>query len=303
MAVVDAALAADSLVPRRGGLTRFWGGLVRQPIAFTAGLILLVIFLGGAIVPSFASHGSLIDLSSEWRNHAPTVSEWHLFGTNGIGQDVLLRTIYGLHTSEQTALFATLLATLIGTAAGGIAAFRGGWLDVLLMRLADMLGVFPALILLLAAWVLFTPVTILKSTVILACYLWVPVARVVRGEIASLRNREFVHAAIASGASDRRIFFRHLLPNAGSTVVVAASALFGQMIMLEATIEFFGLGVTSEESPTLGNLIGDGQLAVITQGWGWWVWAGPANVLVVILVCANLVGDGVADALRPTRRR
>ena len=191
----------------------------------------------------------------------------------------------------------------LGVAIGGIAAYRGGAVDALLMRLVDVLSVYPALLLLLAAYVFFAPVTIMKATTILALYLWIPVARVVRAEIFSLRGREFVQAAIASGASDLRIFFRHLLPNAGSTIVIAATALFGQVIMLEATVEFFGLGVSDQQTQTIGNLIGDGQRAVIAEGWGWWGWAGPAIALVVIVVCANLLGDGIADALRPTRRR
>jgi peptide/nickel transport system permease protein len=275
----------------------------RQPAAFVAGVILAVIFLAAAIVPSFAQSGNYIDLSDQWLNHGPTWSHWHLLGTNGIGQDILLRTVYGVHESEQTALFACLLATALGVAIGGIAAYRGGAVDALLMRLVDVMSVYPALLLLLAAYVFFAPVTVFKATTILALYLWIPVARVVRAEIFSLRGREFVQAAIASGASDLRIFFRHLLPNAGSTIVIAATALFGQVIILEATVEFFGLGVSDQQTQTLGNLIGDGQRAVIAEGWGWWGWAGPAVVLVVIVVCANLLGDGIAEALRPTSRR
>jgi ABC-type dipeptide/oligopeptide/nickel transport system permease subunit len=282
---------------------RMLRALKRQPAAFVAGVILAVIFLAAAIIPSFARSGNYIDLSSAWANHAPTWSHWHLLGTNGIGQDILLRTVYGVHESEQTALFACLLATALGVAIGGIAAYRGGAADALIMRLVDVMSVYPALLLLLAAYVFFAPVTVMKATTILALYLWIPVARVVRAEIFSLRGREFVQAAIASGASDLRIFFRHLLPNAGSTIVIAATALFGQVIMLEATVEFFGLGVSDQQTQTIGNLIGDGQRDVLTQGWGWWGWAGPAAVLVVIVVCANLLGDGIAEALRPTSRR
>ena len=286
-----------------GRAARFWRGMKRQPAAVVAGVILAVIFLAGAIIPTFATSGNYINLSNAWRNHAPTWRSWHLLGTNGIGQDVLLRTIYGVHQSEQSAIYASVLATVLGVAIGGLAAYRGGAVDALLMRLADVLSVYPALLLLLAAYVFFSPVTVMKATTILALYLWIPVARVVRGEIFSLRGREFVDAAIASGASDTRIFFRHLLPNAGGTIVIAATALFGQVIMLEATVEFFGLGVSDQQTQTIGNLIGDGQRAVLTQGWGWWGWAGPAAVLVVIIVCANLVGDGIADALRPSGRR
>jgi len=288
---------------RRRPSARLLQRLARQPAAFGAGLVLAAVFVVGATVPLFAPNDRSINLSARWRNHPPLLSGWHLLGTDGIGRDVLTRMLYGLHASEQSAVLATLLATLIGVAVGGISGYRGGSSDALLMRFADMLGVFPALLLLLAAYAYFEPVTVSKATIILACYLWIPVARVVRAEITSLRSREFVQAARSLGASDRRIFFRHLLPNTSGTIIVAATSLLGQMIMLEATVEFFGLGVPSEIHPTLGNLIGDGQRNVLALGWGWWTWAGPAGLLVMILVCANLLGDGVADALRSNERR
>jgi peptide/nickel transport system permease protein len=128
-------------------------------------------------------------------------------------------------------------------------------------------------------------------------------ARIVRAEIASLREREFVQAALSLGASDRRIFFRHLLPNAISTIIVTATSLLGQVIVLEATLEFFGIDIPSAVQPTLGNLIGDAQNGSLTNGLGWWTLATPAGLLVLILVCVNLVGDGLAEALRPTRPR
>jgi peptide/nickel transport system permease protein len=170
---------------------------------------------------------------------------------------VLIRTLDGLHTSEQSALLATLFATLIGVAIGGVSGYRGGSTDAMLMRFADMLGVFPALLLLLAAYAYFTPVTVSKAT-------------------AAERERHDHHRG-------------HDAARPGDH--------------LEATVEFFGLGVPAEIQPTLGNLIGDGQRNVLELGWGWWTWAGPAVLLVVILMCANLLGDAVADALRPARAR
>lgn len=291
-------------VRRRSGAARALRRLLRQPAAVAAGIVLVAIFAVGALAPQITPPGEgLINLSTRWLNHPPMLSVWRLFGTDGSGRDVLARTLAGLHTSEQSAVYGTLLATALGVVIGGIAGFRGGWPDALLMRLADTLGFLPALMLILAAYVYFTPITVFKATVILSCYLWIPVARVVRAEIASLREREFVEAARSLGASDRRIFLRHLLPNASSTIIVAATSLLGQVIMLEATIEFFGFGVPAEFQPTLGSLIGGGQRNVIALNWGWWTWAFPAVLLIVILVCVNLLGDGLADALRPTRPR
>jgi ABC-type dipeptide/oligopeptide/nickel transport system permease subunit len=298
-----AALAAP--VPRRKHSAGLLRRLMRQPAALGAGLVLLVIFVVGALVPKIVPPSATqIHLGAQYLNNRPALGlNWHLLGTDGIGREVLVRTLWGLHTSEQSAVYATLLATLIGVTVGSIAGYRGGSSDALLMRSADMLAIFPALLLLLAAYTYFEPVTVGKATIILACYLWIPVARVVRAEMSALRSREFVQASISLGASDRRVFFRHLLPNASSTIIVAATSLLGQVIILEATVEFFGLGVPAEIRPTLGNLIGDGQRNVLALGWGWWTWASPAVLLVVIVVCANLLGDGVAEALRPTKRR
>ncbi len=306
MASVDAQVVTTAApARRRRSATRLWPRMMRQPAALVSGFVLIIIFVIGAIEPQITPQSaSQIHLGTRFLDNPPTFSlSWHILGTDGIGRLVLVRTLEGLHTSEQSALLATLFATLIGVTVGGISGYRGGSADAMLMRFADMLGIFPALLLLLAAYTYFSPVTVSKATIILACYLWIPVARVVRAEITTLRSREFVQAARSLGASDRRIFFRHLLPNASGTIIIAATTLLGQVIMLEATVEFFGLGVPAEIRPTLGNLIGDGQRNVLALGWGWWTWAGPAILLVVILVCANLLGDGVAEALRPARQR
>jgi peptide/nickel transport system permease protein len=278
--------------------------LRRQPATIFAFVVLLAIFLAGAFARQLAPEGgNSIDLAARWRNHPPVLSGWHLLGTDNIGRDVLVRTLYAIHTSEQTALLGALLATLLGVTLGGYAGYRGGWLDALVMRIADLVTAFPALMLLFAAYVFLEPVTVRKAALILTLYLWTFVARVVRAAFASLRETEFVQAARALGASDLRIVTRHLLPNAAGTIIVAATALVGQIIMLEATVEFFGLGVSSAIVPTLGGLIGDAAQSGIgafnNLGLGWWVWATPAAALALILICVNLIGDALDAALNP----
>lgn len=304
---MSAVAEAESASPRPGrrqfASGRVWRRLVRQPVTAAAAFILAALFIAGALVPQYAPPRAFIHLSDRWRNQPPMLSGWHLLGTDSIGRDMLVRTAYGLHTSEQSALTATLFATIIGVTLGGIAGYRGGWLDALIMRITDLLGVFPAMMLLLAVYTWAEPVTAWKATWVFALYLWIPMARVVRSEIASLRQREFIVAELSLGASDRRIFFRHLLPNGSGTIIIAATAMLGQVFVLEATLEFFRIGVPSDLYPTLGSLIGDGEAYVFAMGQGWWTWAGPAAVLMLILVCVNLVGDGLADALRPARQR
>jgi ABC-type dipeptide/oligopeptide/nickel transport system permease subunit len=301
-------LADGSFVRARGGWAQALRRVAREPTTLAALVVLVGILAAGALAPVIAPRGwTQIDLAARWQNHAPTLAGGHLLGTDNIGRDVLVRTLYGIHTSEQAALLAALVATLLGLAVGCLAGYAGGWLDALLMRLADLVTAFPALMLLYAAYIFLEPVTIRKATIIFSLYLWTYVARVVRAALVSLRNVEFVEAARALGASWSRVLRRHVLPNAAGVVLVAASALVGQVMMLEATVEFFGLGVPSQIQPSLGNLIGDAAGSGIGPyndlGLGWWVWAAPAIVLVAIIVCVNLVGDGLDVALNPTVSR
>ena len=302
MSGLQQTASAPARVERRHVFSPTWRRLARQPVAMVSGGILLALFVVGALAPHFVSK-PLVHLSNEWINHPPTFTHWNLFGTDSIGENLLVRTLYGLHNSETTALAATAIATIVGIALGSIAGYRGGWLDVVIMRIADLLGVFPLIVVFLAVYTYFTPVTVGKATLALSVFLWIPVARVVRAEIASIREREFVQAALSLGASDRRIFLRHLLPTASGTIVIAATTLLAQVFVLEAMLDFFGLGVSTATENTLGNLIGEGQRNVFALGEGWWAWLPTACVLLVILVCANLFGDGVAEAMRPPKHR
>jgi ABC-type dipeptide/oligopeptide/nickel transport system permease subunit len=297
---------ATTLPRRRGLWEQALRRFVRQPAAVLALLVLTLLLLAGAFAPKLAPQGwNALNLADEWRNHPPVATGWHLFGTDHIGRDVLARTLYGLHTTIEAALLAALCASVLGVLVGGIAGARGGWLDAMLMRTCDLITAFPALLLLYAAYQFLEPVTIRTATIVLTLYLWAPVAKVLRPHVVALEGAEFVSAARALGASPARVFFRHLLPNVAGPIVVAATALVGQVIMLEATVEFFGLGVPSELRPTLGNLLGDAASSGIGSynqlGLGWWVWATPATVLVLLVVCFNLIGDGLDRALNANR--
>lgn len=219
---------------------------------------------------------------------------------------MLVRTLWGLHDSELVAVAGAVVATLLGVVVGSASGYYGGLFDAVVMRFADLVSGFPVIALVLIAFAFIQPVTLWRATLLFAVALWPPAARVVRAHVAWLRPEGFVQAARALGASDLRIVARHLLPNTAGTVVVTATSLVGQIILVEATAEFFGFGIDSLVRPTLGNLIAEATstgIGAFNQiSLGWWVWAAPAALLVVILVCLNLVGDGLDTALNPHSR-
>lgn len=281
---------------------------MHQPITVVALTLLLAVFILGALAPVLVPQGwNSIDLASVWQNHGPTLKGGHVMGTDNIGRDTIVRTLWGLHYSEQNAILGALLATLIGIAVGGISGYYRGWPDTVLMRAADLVTGLPVFVLMLITFSFLRPVTIWKATFVFTLYMWTLVARPVRARFLALRAEEFIDAAVAAGASDARILRRHLLPNSAGAIVVAATSLVGQIILVEATVEFFGFGVSSLLRPTLGNLIGDATSTGIGPynylGLGWWVWATPAIVLALMLIALNLLGDGLDEALNPRTRR
>lgn len=278
-----------------------------RPVAVSALAVLVGICLAGAFAPVLAAKGwAWIDLDHV--KQGPSLA--HVFGTDNVGRDVLTRTVYGTRTTVEIALAATSLATLVGVAAGAVAGYFGGWRDAIVMRLADIVTAYPAVVFTLAAIVYFRPVTRRTLVVVFSAFAWAIIARLVRAHVVSLRGTEFVEAARALGASETRILLHHVLPNALGTILVAATALVGQIVLIDATVEFFGYGMPSSQTPSLGNLVADVvQFSfglsndVATAGFGWWTWFFPGLVLVLILVCVNLVGDALDAALNPAATR
>jgi peptide/nickel transport system permease protein len=309
---VTSAIAAPELAAfasrRHGLLSLAANRFRRQPVAVAALAIVVALFVAGAFANVLAPNAVYsIDLSPGVIHHAPELAGWHLFGTDWVGRDMVVRTLYGIRTTEEVALAAALLATIVGVLAGALAGYYSGWLDAVVMRIADLVTAYPAVILTLAALVYVHEAYPHNLIFIFAAIMWAVVARVVRAHIATLRENEFVDAARALGASDARIIFRHLLPNAGGTILVAATSLIGQIILIDATVEFFDYGLPAAISPSLGNLISDVVQFKFglsndpaAAGLGWWTWFFPGLVLVIILVCINLVGDALDAALNPS---
>ncbi len=284
----------------------------RHRLAVVSLVVVILITLVGVFAPQIAPHG-FDELDLENTTQAPTLENWHLFGTDQLGRDYLSRVIFGIRTSLWVAVFVALLSTAFGTAIGALAGYYGRHVDNLLMRFTDLILTLPGLAVLLTAAVFFGqddtvvnigPVAItlpqpLKIGLILAFLFWTFVARIVRGVFLSLREKEFVEAAKAAGAGDLRIIVRHMLPNCMGPIIVNATLVIAGAILVEAALSFLGFGIQPPNA-ALGKLIADGQ----GEGFQlWWLVTFPGLVIVVIALCVNFVGDGMRDALDPTQRR
>ncbi len=255
---------------------------------------LAIIFGAGLLAPLIAPYSySAIDLSLVY--HAPMHGHW--FGTDNLGRDLFSRTLYGIRTSLEVGVFVAALSTFIGLFVGAIAGYYGGITDNLLMRLTDLVLTLPFLAILLTMAALLHGNTPVKISLILAALFWTGIARVVRGVFLSLREKEYVEAAKASGAGDGRIIFRHILPNTLGPVVVNGTLAVGTAILTEAAISFLGLGI-QDPLPSLGALVAQGKAYPAA----WWLTIFPGVMIVLIVLCVNFVGDGLRDALDPQQR-
>jgi ABC-type dipeptide/oligopeptide/nickel transport system permease subunit len=263
-----------------------------------AGLVGLVIVFGAGAFANLVAPYSFDQIDLNHLYAAPTLSAHHFFGTDELGRDFFSRTVYGIRTSEEVGLFVAVLSSIFGVFVGAIAGYYRGWIDNFLMRLTDLVLTLPALAILLTAAALWGSGSQWRISFILAAFFWTGIARVVRGVFLSLREKEYVEAAKASGAGDVRIMFRHILPNTLGPVIVNGTLAVATAILTEAALSFLGFGI-KPPTPSLGVLITSGQ----NNPQKWWLTVLPGLVLVFIVICVNFVGDGLRDALDPTQRR
>ena len=262
---------------------------------------LVIIFGAGIFAGQIAPYGyAQIDLTHilQGPSHA------HYFGTDALGRDQYTRVLWGIRTSMEVGVFVAILSTVVGLIIGAIAGYYGGWLDNLLMRFTDLVLTLPLLAILLTATALLGQGSQWRVSLILIFFFWTGIARVVRGVYLSLREKEYVEAAKASGAGDARLMFRHILPNTLGPIVVNATLAVGTAILVEAALSFLGFGI-KPPTPSLGVLISDAQQSpqTPTGGSAWWLTIFPGLTLVLIVLCVNFVGDGLRDALDPAQRR
>jgi peptide/nickel transport system permease protein len=221
----------------------------------------------------------------------------HLLGTDQFGRDMLSRIIYGARISLAVGFIAVAIAIVLGSLLGAIAGYLGGKIDTIIMRFTDMVMAFPRLVLLIMIIALFES-SLTLIILVLGLTQWPGTARLVRGEVLSLREQEYVQAARALGFGRSRIILRHLIPNVLAPVIVAATLGIGNTIVLEAGLSFLGFGVQPPDA-SWGTLVNDGRQNLIGA---WWVATFPGLAIVVTVLAFNLVGDGLRDALDPRLR-
>jgi peptide/nickel transport system permease protein len=285
---------SDSAAESNEPMVQFWRRFCENRFAVAALLVIFSLFVlslsAGFITPYRP------DAIDAWHVLLPP-SASHWFGTDELGRDVLTRVIFGARISLAVGFVAVGIAVVIGTVVGLFAGFYGGWVDAVLMRVVDVMLCFPTFFLILAVIAMLEP-SIWYIMMIIGITSWMGVARLVRAEVLSLKSRDFVTAARVLGASDRRIIFRHILPNALSPVLVSATLGIAGAILTESALSFLGIGV-QPPTPSWGNILTSGKDYI---EFAWWLSLFPGLAILVTVLSYNLVGEAIRDALDPRRQ-
>jgi peptide/nickel transport system permease protein len=305
------AAGSEREIAARSPMQLFWRRLRQDKVAMVALAVVCLIVFVAILAPLIVKivgtpnpQTTNADLTDDFGQPLGPQSG-HPFGVDKLGRDVFSRTIYGSRVSLEVAFIATFLIVLIGVTVGLIAGYYRGWADTLLTRAMDLLLAFPVLILAIGIGVacsgkdgcaggLIKPgLTVVIFVITLTS--WPYMARIVRGQVLSLREKEFVEAAQSLGANDRRIIFREILPNLVAPIIVYGTILIPQNIIYEAALSFLGVGVDPSK-PSWGAMISD---ATTIFKEAWWFMTFPGLALLVTVLAFNLVGDGLQDALYP----
>lgn len=267
--------------------------LRRNKLAMMGLIIIIIMIMAAILAPYLTSYGrDATNLSNT--NAAP--SKEHILGTDSLGRDAFTRLLYGARISLTVGFVSTSLRMLIGVVLGGIAGYYGGFIDGIIMRIADIVSCLPFLPIAIT-FVAVLGASIYNVMIVLAILGWPGIARLVRGEILSLREREFMEAATALGISDFKKITSHLIPNTMASIIVSSTIGIASAILTESALSFLGLGVAPPE-PTWGNILYDAQSQYVLKH-RWWQWIPPGLAIFLAVISLNLLGDGLRDALDP----
>ncbi|MGE5676002.1 MAG: ABC transporter permease [Mycobacterium leprae] len=300
---VDDALLATIESPWR----IFWRRLRKhRPSLFGMAIVVLVI-LGAIFAPQITAFDpEKVDLTYKFAKPFSHSLDGHIFwfGADNLGRDVFARAVFGSRVSLEVGFLAEGLSILLGIVIGAIAGFYGRWVDNLLMRTVDVFLAIPTLILLITVVAVYGPMVpkggeLYLIVIVLAVLGWPGTARLVRGEILSLKERDYVEAARSIGARDFRVIFRHILPNVMAPIIVTATLGVSGTILTEATLSYLGLGI-QPPVPSWGNMINDGQAYLRTASW---ITAFPGALLCLTTLALYMLGDGLREALDPRLKK
>lgn len=279
----------------------YWGEVIfrlkKNKMAMLSLYILILMIALCVLVPILSPY-SIETTDMQNRDNSP--GSGHILGTDKIGRDMFVRLFYGGRISLGLALAVVTLECFIGVVLGSISGFYGGIVDVIIMRIAEVFMSFPYVMFCITVVAVFgNSVTILIF--VLALISWPNIARIVRGQILTLREMEYMEACEALGISDVRRIFKHLLPNVLAYVIVYATLGMASIILAETSLSFLGLGV-SPPKPTWGNMIQEARNTLIIQQ-KWWYWIPPGICIFISVMCFNILGDGMRDAIDPKMKR
>jgi peptide/nickel transport system permease protein len=287
--------------PARSQWQLFVRRFLRHRLAILSILVLVLLYIVISFPHLFAPYP--LNPKTLAQPHGPTLK--HLLGTDDLGRDQQTRVMYAAHLSMTIGILVALFSTVIGTAIGATAGYFGGWVDQLLMRMTDLFLVMPAIAVIAMAqnglqdksFPLIGKVTTPELMIgLLSILFWMPISRIVRGLFLSIKEKEFIEAARASGASSVRIMVRHILPNTIGPIVVNTTLVVAQAILLESALSFLGLGV-KPPSVSLGSMLSDAEQWVGTHN-AYLIYF-PGLVLLIIVLAVNFLGDGLRDAFDP----
>ena len=284
-----------------------WRRFRRHKLAMISAVVLILITLACIFAPLLTDYSptQTSTMGPGKRFIGPTSGHW--FGIDSIGRDNYTRVLYGGRISIAVGLAVGIIATAFGSAVGAIAGYFGGWIDNLLMRVTDLFLAIPLLVSLIIvaqlpaqqgwAEVLMGPAKSMRAIItILVLFFWMPIARVIRGLVLSLKEKEFIEAARAAGASQSRIILRHLLPNCIGQIIINATLAVAAAILTEAVLSFLARGIDPVKAPTWGNLLTNAQGPMNIAPYLVWF---PGLAIVITVLCVNFIGDGLRDALDP----